>query len=255
MGFDALPADVRGAVVALAVTLAVLAAARLLRMPRLSTVAMALGVAAGCLAVTGVIAASPRQLAERVPMLAVLGLVAAVAVAALRPPWLRVAAGAAGVIAGGWWMSGAPLHPDTLLRAAPVAAALAVAMGVAALRGSGPTTTVAAAALAAGLALAAARGPHLAYALAVFGAVLGAAAAGQAGGAPARVVSGLMLVGVAAVPVLGRGAPADWAAAAAPALALLAGPWVGGRLPRRIGPWAGPALAAAPAIAAVVLLR
>jgi hypothetical protein len=255
MGFDAVPADVRGAVVALVVAVAALVAGRLLRMPRLSTLALALGVAAGCLAVTGVIAASPRQLAERVPMLAVIGLLAAVAVAALRHPWLRLAAGVAGVAVGGWWMSGAPLHPDTLVRAAPVAAALAVAMGAAALRGTGPAATVACAVLAAGLALAGARGPHVAYALAVLGAVLGAALAGQAGSAPARVVTGMMLAGVAAVPVLGRGAGADWAAAAAPALALLAGPWVGRRLPRRVGPWVGPALAAAPAIAAAVLLR
>jgi len=38
-------------------------------------------------------------------------------------------------------------------------------------------------------------------------------------------------------------------------LALLAGPWIGARLPRRIGPWLGPALAAAPALGAVLLLR
>jgi hypothetical protein len=205
--------------------------------------------------VTGVIAASPRQLAERLPMLALVALGGAVAVALFRGRVARALAGTAGVLAGAWWMSGAPLHPDTLLRAAPVATALALAMGVGALRGGGPAMAVAWAALAVGLALAAARGPHLAYALAGLAAVLAAAAARQGGAAPARVALGVMLAGIAAVPVLGRGAPADWAAAAAPALALLVGPWVAGRLPRRIGPWVGPALAAAPAMAATALLR
>ncbi|WP_244407778.1 hypothetical protein [Roseomonas fluvialis] len=254
MGFDAVPAVVRGAAVALLGTLVLLAAGRVLRLPAVSALAGAVGLAAGCLAVTGVVGASPRQLAERLPMLALVALGGAVVVAVLRGRAARAVAGAIGVLAGAWWMSGAPLHPDTMLRAAPVAAALALAMGAGALRG-GPAMAVAWAMLAAGLALAAARGPHLAYALAGLGAVLGAALGRQAGAAPVRVALGVMLAGIAAVPVLGRGAPADWAAAAAPALALLAGPWVAGRLPRRIGPWAGPVLAAAPALAATALLR
>lgn len=255
MGFDALAADVRGAVVALAAALAALLAGRVLRLPALGALAAPIGLAAGCVMVTGAIAASPRQLAERLPMLALLAFGAAVAVLVLRRPWARAAAAAAGVLAGAWWMSGAPLHPDTLLRAAPVAAALAFAMGAAARRGGGAIMAVAWAALAAGLALAAARGPQLAYALAGLGAALAALAGRQGGALEARVALGILLAAIAAVPVLGRGAAADWAAASAPALALLAGPWVGAGLPRRIGPWVGPVLAAVPALAATALLR
>jgi hypothetical protein len=65
----------------------------------------------------------------------------------------------------------------------------------------------------------------------------------------------MALAGVAAVPVLGRAGAADAAAAAAPALALLAGPLLAARLPRRLGPWLGPVLAALPALAAAALLR
>jgi hypothetical protein len=255
MGFDAVPADVRGAVVALVAALVVLVAGRVLRMPALSGLAAAIGLAAGCFAVTGVIAASPRQLAERLPMLALLALGGAALVGLVPGRWPRALAGAGAVLAGAWWMSGAPLHPETLLRATPVAAGLGLAMGVAVLRGGGAPMAVAWAALAAGLALAAARGPHLADALAGVGAVLGAAAGRQVGAGPARVALGIMLAAIAAVPVLGRAAPADWAAAAAPALALLAGPWLARRLPRRVGPWLGATLAAAPALAATTLLR
>jgi hypothetical protein len=253
-GFDAIPLDVRGALVAFLVALAVLGAARLARAPRLASLAAALALAAGFVAVSGVIVASPRQLAERLPMLALIAFAAAVAIS-VRWRWLRMAAGIAGVLAGAWWMAGAPLHPDTVLRAAPVAAGLAAAMGLAAWRRGGAGLVVAWAVLAAGLALAAARGPHAAFALAGLGAVLGAAPGRGLGLAAARLPLGVALVGVAAVPILGRAAPADWVAGAAPALALLVGPWIGARLPRRIGPWLGPALAAAPALLAVLLLR
>jgi len=253
-GFDAVPADARGALVAVVVALAALLAARLAGWPPLRGLAGALGLAAGFVAVTGVLGASPRQLPERLPMLALVALGAAVA---MSPPWrwLRLVAAVAGVLAGAWWMAGAPLHPDSVARAAPVAGGLAVAMGLAAWRGGGAAMPVAWASLAAGLALAAARGPHLAFALAGLGAVLGAAPGRGLGLAAVRVPFGIALAGVAAVPVLGRAAPADWTAAAAPALALLAGPWIAAWLPRRIGPWLGPALAAAPALGAVLLLR
>ena len=65
---------------------------------------------------------------------------------------------------------------------------------------------------------------------------------------------GLALAGVAAVPVMARGAPADIAAACAPAMALLAGPWVGRRLPGRLGPWLGPLLAAVPGVVLALFL-
>ncbi len=254
MFLDALPPMLRGAALAAPLALAVLGAAWALGRPRLAGLAAALGLAAGFWAVTGVLAASPRQLAERLPMLAMLALGVAI-LAAARGRWWRVLAGVLGVVAGAWWMAGAPLHPDTVLRAAPEALLLLVAMALAAWRGGGVAMAVAWAALAAGLALAAARGPQLAYALAGLAAVLAAAPGRGLGLASARLPLGIALVGVSAVPVLGRAAPADAAAAAAPALALLAGPLLAARLPRRIGPWLGPALAALPALVAAALLR
>lgn len=249
---DAVPADARGALVAAVAALAALLAARLAGWPMLRGLAGALGLAAGFVAVTGVVGATPRQLAERLPMLALVALGAAVVVS-LPLRGMRIVAAVAGVLAGAWWMAGAPLHPDTVLRAAPVGIGLAAAMGLATWRGGGVAMAVAWVALAAGLALAAARGPQLAFALAGLGALLGAAPG--RGLAASRLAFGIVLAGVAAVPVLGRAAPADWAAAAAPALALLAGPWIGARLPRRIGAVLGPALAAAPAVIAALLLR
>ncbi|CAH0309713.1 hypothetical protein [Roseomonas sp. CECT 9278] len=253
-GFDAVPADARGALVAAAVALGALAVARVAGWPLLRGLAGALGLAAGFVAVTGVVGASPRQLAERLPMLG-LGALGVAALGSLPWRWLRWPAASAGVVAAAWWMAGAPSHPDTLLRAAPVGIGLAAAMGLVVWRGGGAAMAVAWAALAAGLALAAARGPHLAFALAGLAAVVGAAAGQGRGLVASRWCFGIALAAVAAVPVLGRAAPADWAAAAAPGLALLAGPWIGARLPRRIGPLLGPALAAAPALAAVLLLR
>jgi hypothetical protein len=154
-GFDLVPPLLRGAVVAAPVALAVLAAAWAFRRASLSGLAAAIALAAGFWAVTGVLAASPRQLAERLPMLAMVALAAAV-LASMGGRWWRVSAGAAGVAAAAWWMAGAPLHPDTLLRAAPEALALLAAMAIAAWRGGGLAMPVAWAALAAGLALAAA---------------------------------------------------------------------------------------------------
>jgi hypothetical protein len=253
-GWDAVPMDARGALAGAAVALGALAAARLAGSPMLRGLAGALGLAAGFVMVTGTIGASPRQLPERLPMLALVALGAAVA-ASLGGRWVQRAAALAGVLAGAWWMVGAPMHPDTLLRAAPVGAALAVAMGLAVWRGSAAAMAVAWAALAGGLALAAPFGPHLAFALAGLGALVGAAPGRGLGLVAARLAFGIALVGVAAVPVLARSAPMDMAVAAAPALALLAGPWIGARLPRRVGPWLGPVLAAAPALAALLLLR
>lgn len=253
-GFDALPPDARGAVVAFAATLALVGLARLVRRPWIAAPAAAIGLAAGFVAVTGVVSASSRQLGERLPMLALLALAAGLA-AALPRRAAPLLAGLAGVLAGAWWMVGAPLHPDTLRQAAPVALGLAGAMALAAWRGGGPAMLPAWGALAAGVALAGARGPHVAFALAGMGAAAAAVLGQGLGPLAARLPLGMALVGVAAVPVLARGAPADAAAAAAAALALLVGPALGRRLPGRFGAWAGPVLAALPAILAAALLR
>lgn len=258
MTFD-LPASWRGFAVALAVALAVAGAARLLRRARWGGAAAGVGLAAGFAMVLGVISASPRHLAERLPALVILGLLAGV-VAGLPRPAFRIAGVTASVALGAWWMAGAPLHPPDLLRAAPQGLALAAAMALV-LRWDAtlPGRAMSWVALAAALVAAAAPGPYLAYALAGLGAVAGAGVLRATPGPAGRLPLALGLVGVAAVPMVARAAPADAAAAAAPALALLAGPWLAVRIGRWTGPriaaWIAPAVAAAPAIGAALLLR
>lgn len=244
-----------GAIVAAATAFLAAMAGRWLGRPGLAAAAAGLGLAAGFAAVLGVVSASPRQLAERLPLLVLLALAAGGVAALARRPALRGAAFALGLMLGAWWMAGAPLHPPDLRRAAPEALLLLAAMAVAAWRGGTPQAPLAAwAGLAAGLYLAAARGPHLAFALAGLAAVL-AALPGGAPGPAARLPLAVGLVGVAAVPVLARGAGPDLAAAAIPFAALIAGPWIGRRLPGRAGAWIGPAVAALPLVGLVVLLR
>jgi hypothetical protein len=243
------------AIVATAIALAVALAGRWLARPGLAAAAAGIGLAAGFVAVLGLVSASPRQLAERLPLLAVLALGAGGLAGLARRPAIRLLAFACGLVACAWWMAGAPLHLPDLRRAAPEAALLLAAMALAAWRGAAAPAMLAAwAALAAGVYLGAARGPHLAFALAGLGAALGALPGGALGPA-ARLPLAVALVGVAAVPVLARAAPADLAAAAAPLAALLAGPMLARRLPGRAGPWLGPLLAALPVLGLVVLMR
>lgn len=254
MGLDVVPPLLRGMAMATAVAFAVAGIARLAKWDRLATAAAGLGLMAGFVSVLGVINATPRQLAERLPLLAAIGLVAG-GLASLRHRAFGIVGVALGLMGGAWWMAGAPLHPATALRAAPVALALLAAMGFVWWRGVGmPSMGMAWAALAAGLFAAAARGPQVAFALAGVGAVLGAAVVRSGFGPASRLPLAVCLAGVAAVPVIARAAHADIAAATAPALALLAGPVLGGRMPRRIA-WLGPALAALPAIGLAWLLR
>lgn len=255
MGLDPVPIAAMGGLTAALAALAWGGGARLLRWRRIATAAVGLGLVAGLVVLLGFVGASPRQLPERLPALAALGLVAGLIADGGRVR--RVGGSLLGLAAGAWWMAGAPLHPDTLLRAAPVGLGLLAGMALAWRGGAtAPPMAVAWAALAAGLAVAGARGPFFACALAGLGAMLGAALAGVRHGMAARLPLALSLAGVAAVPVLARTAPQDIAAAAVPALALLAGPAVAARLPGRIGPWLGPALAAVPAlVAAVVFTR
>ncbi|HWT08142.1 MAG TPA: hypothetical protein VN329_03195, partial [Roseomonas sp.] len=95
MTFD-LPAEWRGFAVALAAALLVAGAGRVLRRARWGGAAAGLGLAAGFAAVLGVISASPRHLAERLPALVVLGLLAGL-VAGLPRGALRMAGFVAGV--------------------------------------------------------------------------------------------------------------------------------------------------------------
>ncbi|WP_137124873.1 hypothetical protein [Roseomonas sp. HF4] len=248
-GWDAVPPFARGALVAAAAALAWALAARLAGRPRVLAAAAGVGLLAGFVAVLGVTLASPRQLLERLPALVAIGLLAG-AVASARPRPVAAFGVAAGLIGGAWWLAGAPMHPQDLLRGAAAMAAVLAGMVVAWWRGAGAWPMASAwAALALGLGLAAARGPYLALAFAGLAAIGAAALARGAAGPASRMPFALALAALAAVPVLARGAPADVAAAAAPALALFAGPVLAARLPRRIGRWAGPPLAAAPALA------
>jgi len=253
-----LPIEWHGFMVAAAVALLIGGAGRVLKRPRLAAAAAGIGLVAGFVAVSGVINATPRQLAERLPALAILAFAAGL-VAAVPRRGFRGAGLVLGVTLGAWWMAGAPLHGPDAMRAAPMALALLLAMGVVVWRSEEvPGAAVAWAALAAALVFAAARGPQPAFALAGLGAVLGAALLRGGMGSAARVPVAIGLVGVAAVPLVARAAPADIAAAAAPGLALLLGPPVARRLRRRLPPgvaaWTGAALAAAPAVLAAFLL-
>lgn len=254
-GFDLLPPLAKGAAVAALAALMVAVLARVLRRPGLAGAAAGIGLVAGFVAVLGGISASPRQLIERLPLLAALGLAAGL-LAARPGRWTGAAGVALGVSVGAWWMVGAPLHAPDLLRAAPVLAGLLVAMSLAWSRGGGVAAMAPAwAVLAAGLWAATARGPHLALALAGLGALAGALPWRGAIGHAARLPLALALAGIAAVPLVARAAPADMAAAAGPALALLAGPWVSRRLRMPGADWLGPVLAGAPAVGLAFLLR
>lgn len=255
-GIEAVPAEARGLLVAASAALACGGAARLLGWRRLAAAAAGIGLAAGFAAILGLVNASPRQVFERLSSLAVLGAaLGLLAAMAGRPAW-RLALAVLGVGVGAWWLAGGPLHPPDMLRVAPAWAGLAAAMALAVWRAATlPAMALSWAALAAGVAAAAALGPFVGLALAGCGALAGILVAGGRPAMAARLPLGLALAGVAAVPVMARAAPADIAAACAPAMALLAGPWVGRRLPGRlgpwlVGPWLGPLLAAAPAVVA-----
>jgi hypothetical protein len=195
--------------------LAVLLAAR--RWHWLGALSAGAGVLAGWWWVFGTLPASPRQLPERLPLLAL----AVLAWTALGLGWRRaprpamVLAGALGV---GWWMAGAPRSAADLMQAAPVLASVAL-YGLLALRGARWAPVLAAAALLAGLLLAGLAGPGP-----MLGAVLLAASLVArfvpVGGTLARLPFAAALAALAAVPVLARGAPADWVVAAVPLLVL-----------------------------------
>lgn len=223
----------------------------------LAAAAAGVGLCAGWLMVLPPVAASPRQLIERLPLLVLAALVGGAAAEALRSLWPRLAAalrpalGAVAVLGCGWWMAGAPMTRADLWRAAPVAVGVAIGAGLALrrLRDAWRAAAVAAA-LAAGLwAGRAAAGPGVLLAVAAVLAAAGALAVRAGFGAASRATLALGLAALAALPVVARGRASDWAAAAAPALAMMLGPAIGARLPgQRLGPAIGWVAAAAPAV-------
>ncbi|HZF77466.1 MAG TPA: hypothetical protein VE033_16690, partial [Acetobacteraceae bacterium] len=192
------------ALMALAVPLAWAAAFRRLGLPGMAGGALAAGAAAGFVLLLGLSLASPRQLWERLPLLMLLlalpvggGWVASLGVAT----------------ASAWWMSGAPRTAADWRDAAPELAGIAGLVLLLRPRLGEPWAAVAGtAALLAGLLAAAPPGP-----VPVLAAILLAAALGAAlGRAPvAATAPAVAMAALGVLPVLARGAPADWAAAAA----------------------------------------
>ena len=230
-----------GAVAALAAALAWAGTLRLLRRRNLAAFGAALGLAAGWAVTLGLPIASPRQLAERLPLLSAGGFAAGLALALLAGgrAW-RLALGAATILAAGaWWLAGAPMATPDLGRASVLLLAFGAAGAVATLELRSPQSAAAAfAVLLAAWWIAQPTGPWLVLAAVGVAAASGAWPGGGAWTVPAAVPSGLGLAGLAAGPVVGRGAAADWTAAAAPFAALSLGP----AFAARIGGKAGAAL-------------
>jgi hypothetical protein len=187
------------------------------RWPWLAGLATGAGVLAGWWWVFGSLPASPRQLPERLPLLAL----AVLAWTALGLGWRRapraMMAGL-GALGAGWWMAGAPRNAADLWQAAPVLGAVALYVGLA-LRGGRWAPLLAAAALLAGLVLAGLPGPGPVLAAVLVAASLAARLA-PAGGPLAALPFATALAALAAVPLLARGAPMDWAVAGVPLLVL-----------------------------------
>ena len=241
-----------GGLLALLLALAWGAGLRLARQPALAPAAVALGLALGWVVTIGLVTASPRQLAERLPLLALALVLIALPVAGLargRGTMLGTVMAWLAVLGAAWWMAGGPTHGPSLLAALPVLAGVAV-FGAALLwrLGGAGEGAKASLALLAGLLVAGGFGPQPMLAGCLVGAAFGAALAGAGGGPAPRLALAPAMAALAAVPVIGRAQPADWAAAAAPLLALWLGPVIGRRLPGRLGPLLGWVLAAAPAI-------
>lgn len=177
----------------------------------------------------GGLAASPRQLGERLPMLALLLSAPALLATAWRRRWVGwVALGLAALLAG-WWMSGGAVRALDLARAWPVLAAVAVAAllpGVAlGFAWQGVLLPVGLAGL---LLIHAPPGPWAEAAALLALAGLAAAAYGPVLPLAGQVALGPMLAALAAGPVIARGRTLDIALAALlAAVALLGLVWRG----------------------------
>ena len=195
---------------------------RVLKRPATAGLGLALGALLGVILLLGLVNASPRQLAERLPVLAWVGMLLALPLALGRGAWLVVPLGAAFT---GWWMAAAPLTEADLLRGAPVLLALLLLVPLVHLESSPPWRgTLAAAALAAALLAAGPPGPWVLLALVLLAATLAQqVAAGGAMPDAARLPYAMLLAALITGPLLARGAAADWATALAPLAPLLLG--------------------------------
>ena len=254
----------RAALPALLVAFGLAALARLLRRPALGAAANGAGALAGWWFAFGLLTASPRQLPERLPLLLLVLVLFTppLVLLARQRPWLALPGCALGAAWAGWWMAGGPVTLPDLTRAAMVAGGVAAATLLLALRGwprwAGP---VAAGVLLAGLVAAAVPGPPIPLALVLLAAAVGAALVppgkGKPGGpaAPAALPLAGALAGLAALPLLARGTPADALAAAAPLAALWLGAPLGAAFAGRAGPPLAALLAGAACAAAAFVLR
>jgi hypothetical protein len=208
--------------------------------PATAGLGLALGALLGVTLLLGPVYPSPRQLAERLPLLALAGLLLALPLASGRRGGVLV--GLALLAAGftGWWMAGAPLTEADLRRAAPAGLALLLLVPLVQLEAAPPWRGVlAAVALLAGLLASDIPGPWVMLAMTLLAAALGQQLAGGGlAGDAARLPFAMLLAALLAGPLLARGAPADWAAALAPLAPLL----LGARLTARLKGWRARAL-------------
>ncbi|MCS6891860.1 MAG: hypothetical protein NZN45_09605 [Rhodovarius sp.] len=183
---------------------------RLGRHWRLGAGLAALALPVGFAWLIGSIQASPRQLPERLPMLALLLLLPAFA-AARWPRGLPAGlAAVAGALAGGWWMAGAPLWGPDLLRVAGLGAGLAAAAGVGmlALRGAwqGLLPPLG---LALMMVVLAPPGPWAGLGIVLAAAAIGAAGFGARLPPPLQIAFGSVLAAIALGPALALGRGVD----------------------------------------------
>ena len=202
------------------------------RRPLTAGLGLALATLLGVVLLLGLTLASPRQLAERLPVLALAAATLALPLAWGRRGWLAFLLGLLAAGFTGWWMAGGPLTEADLLRAAPAGLALMLLVPLVQLEAAPPWRGVlAAVALLAGLLASGIPGPWVMLGLILLSASFGQQLAG--GGAmpdSARLPFAMLLAALLAGPLLARGAAADWAAALAPLAPLLLGPRLTGRL-------------------------
>ncbi|MBX9750608.1 MAG: hypothetical protein K5Q68_13565, partial [Roseococcus sp.] len=215
--------DVAAPLAALLLALAWAGLFRWRKRPATAGLGLALGALLGVTLLLGVVNASPRQLAERLPMLTLAALLLALPLASGRRGWPVLALGLLAACFTGWWMAGAPLTEADLRRAAPAGLALLLLVPLVQLEATPPWRGVLAAlALLGGLLASGIAGPWVMLAMILLAAALGQQMAG--GGLmtdAARLPFAMLLAALLAGPLLARGAPADWAAALAPLAPLL----------------------------------
>lgn len=235
-----------GVLVALAAAAAWAGLFRALNRRDLAAFAAAVGLAAGWASTLGLPIASPRQLAERLPLLAAAGFAAALPLALLaaKRAWSLAPGAALVVLAGAWWLAGGPATAADLRRALVPMLAVGAASAGAALELRSPPRAVAAFALMlAAVWILRPTGPWFVLAAAGAAAALGSLPAGATWSVAAALPLAVALTGLAAGPVLARGTAPDWTAVAAPFAALSLGPGLAARIGGRAGPPAGWAVA------------